>query len=94
MKNISINKENDKDNKYKVENSQNLFLTFEQSSLLHKKEEPYFYIICEVCNRRFKSKDALFAHIKDKRHFQCNVCGKIFLSKIAIESHSKAKSHF
>ena len=90
---ISINQKEDKDNSHKDANSKNLFLTLEQKPFLNVKDT-HLFIICEICNRRFKSKDALFAHAKDKRHFQCNICGKIFSSKIAIDSHCKDKSHF
>ena len=90
---ISINQKEDKDNSHKDANSKNLFLTLEQKPFLNVKDT-HLFIICEICNRRFKSKEALFAHAKDKRHFQCNTCGKIFPSKIAIDSHCKDKSHF
>ena len=93
-KQISINQKEDKDNSHKGANSKDLFFTFEQKPLLNIKEDTHFYIICEICNRRFKSEGALFAHAKDKRHFQCNICGKIFPSKIAIDSHCKDKAHF
>ena len=64
----------------------------DQNPFLSKKEDTN--IFCEVCNRRFKGKNALIDHVKGKKHFQCNTCGKIFLSKIAIDRHCKTKAHF
>ncbi|RZC33726.1 zf-AD domain containing protein, partial [Asbolus verrucosus] len=57
-----------------------------------KKDGPEKLLFCNQCNKSFKNKYILSAHVKRhqyKGHFLCNVCGKGFNSQSCLTRHTR-----
>ena len=69
-----------------VKNSQ-LFCLFN----LNKADEQ---LICNVCDKNFKSGKQLGKHQLERKHFWCSLCDAIFPTLINLEQHKKTLSHW
>ena len=57
--------------------------------IVHTKERNQ---ICEICQKSFGTKKALFAHIKThtgERNYVCTVCSKAFTQAHVLRTHMK-----
>lgn len=51
-------------------------------------------LLCNVCDKTFKSGSQLSKHQLERKHFCCSLCDAIFPTLISLEIHKKTLSHW
>ncbi|RWS20719.1 putative chitinase 3-like protein [Leptotrombidium deliense] len=65
-----------------------------ESTDYDEEEESEFDVVCNVCDRSFKSVRQLAQHQLHKRHFECSVCDALFVNLIDLQIHKESLEHW
>lgn len=51
-------------------------------------------MICNVCDRSFRTVRQLIQHQSTKRHFECSLCHQLFPSLFDVKQHKESLNHW